>query len=85
MPLTLASTSYWIETRNDNKTHCTMHGARQVVPRCCAPCDSPVMSGMGQWLKREGLWSNIEADFSTDVTAHVREAFCAQVGTEVMV
>ena len=43
-----------------------------------APCDSQVMADMGKWSKREGLWSNIDADFSTDITAHVHEAFSAQ-------
>ena len=43
-----------------------------------APCDSPVMSDMDQWLRREGLWSNIDIDFSTDITGQVHKVFSAQ-------
>ena len=43
-----------------------------------APCDSQVMSDMEQWSKREGLWSNIDADFSTDITGEVHRIFSPQ-------
>ena len=38
-----------------------------------APCDSEIMSDMDKWSKREGLWSNIDTDFSTDITEEVTE------------
>ena len=43
-----------------------------------APCDSEIMADMDKWSKREGLWSNMDCAFSTDITAHVQEVFSAQ-------
>ena len=47
-----------------------------------APSEHPLMSDMTQWYKRENLWSNLETDFSTDITAHVQELFSAQTSDQ---